>query len=125
MEIAWFDRHDPALEPVLGGKNTSLGIMTMAGLPVPPGFAVTAAAYRRALADTGVDTALARMVTELDVEDSAALTRVATGAREMITGTPVPQWLAEELDAAYGTLSERSGQPDVPVAVRSSATCED
>ena len=50
---------------------------------------------------------------------------MATGAREMITGTPVPQWLAEELDAAYGTLSERSGQADLPVAVRSSATCED
>ena len=42
VHIAWFDRHDPALEPVLGGKNTSLGIMTMAGLPVPPGFAITA-----------------------------------------------------------------------------------
>ncbi len=49
QHIAWFDRHDPALEPVLGGKNTSLGIMTMAGLPVPPGFAVTAAAYSLAL----------------------------------------------------------------------------
>ena len=66
MEIAWFDRHDPALEPVLGGKNTSLGIMTMAGLPVPPGFAITAAAYRRALAETGVESTLARMVTDLE-----------------------------------------------------------
>lgn len=125
MEIAWFDRHDPALEPVLGGKNTSLGIMTMAGLPVPPGFAITAAAYRRALAETRVESTLARMVSDLDVTDSAALGRVATEAREMITGTPLPQWLVEQLDAAYGTLSERSGQADLPVAVRSSATCED
>jgi pyruvate,water dikinase len=125
VEIAWFDRHDPALEPVLGGKNTSLGILTMAGLPVPPGFAVTAQAYRRALTDTGVDAALARMVSELDVEDSASLGRVATEAREMITGTPLPPWLVEQVDAAYATLSERSGQADLPVAVRSSATCED
>jgi pyruvate,water dikinase len=125
VEIAWFDRHDPALEPVLGGKNTSLGIMTMAGLPVPPGFAITAAAYRRALAETRVESTLARMVSDLDVTDSAALGRVATEAREMITGTPLPQWLVEQLDAAYGTLSERSGQADLPVAVRSSATCED
>lgn len=125
MEIAWFDRHDPALEPVLGGKNTSLGIMTMAGLPVPPGFAVTASAYRRALADTGMESDLGRMVTELDVEDGVALSRVATEARAMITGTPLPQWLVEEIDAAYATLSERSGQADLPVAVRSSATCED
>lgn len=123
--IAWFDRHDPATEPVLGGKNTSLGIMTMAGLPVPPGFAVTAAAYGAALHDTGVAEALARMVTELDVDDAVALTRVATEARDTITGTPLPSWLADEVDAAYATLSERRGQADLPVAVRSSATCED
>jgi pyruvate, water dikinase len=125
VEIAWFDRHDPALEPVLGGKNTSLGIMTMAGLPVPPGFAVTAAAYRRSLTDTGVDADLGRMVSELDVDDSAALGRVATEARETITGTPLPQWLVEQIDAAYATLSERCDRADLPVAVRSSATCED
>ena len=125
MEIAWFDRHDPALEPVLGGKNTSLGIMTMAGLPVPPGFAVTAEAYRRALSDTGVEADVERMVTELDVDDSAALARVATEARATITGSSLPQWLVEQLDAAYETLSERCGQADLPVAVRSSATCED
>jgi pyruvate,water dikinase len=125
VEIAWFDRHDPALEPVLGGKNTSLGILTMAGLPVPPGFAITAEAYRRALTDTGVDAALARMVSELDVQDSASLGRVATEARGMITGTPLPAWLVDQVDAAYATLSERSGQADLPVAVRSSATCED
>jgi pyruvate,water dikinase len=125
VHIAWFDRHDPALEPVLGGKNTSLGIMTMAGLPVPAGFAVTAAAYRRALRDTKVDDALARMVSGVDVTDAHALARVATEAREMITGAPLPAWLTEQLDAAYETLSERRGQPDLPVAVRSSATCED
>src|SRR5262245_32099610 len=125
QHIAWFDRHDPALEPVLGGKNTSLGIMTMAGLPVPAGFAVTADAYRRALSDTGLDATLARMVADLDVNDGTALAKVATEAREAITGTPLPSWLVDQLDAAYETLSERRGQADLPVAVRSSATCED
>lgn len=123
--IAWFDRHDPALEPVLGGKNTSLGIMTMAGLPVPPGFAVTATAYVKALHDTGVAGALAAMVGSLDVTDGVALARVATEARDTITGTPLPPWLADEVDEAYATISERRGQADLPVAVRSSATCED
>jgi pyruvate,water dikinase len=125
VHIAWFDRHDPALEPVLGGKNTSLGIMTMAGLPVPPGFAVTAEAYRRALSESGVDETLTRLVGELDVDDAGALHAVATEARALITGTPMPGWLAEQLEAAYATLSERRGQADLPVAVRSSATCED
>jgi len=125
QHIAWFDRHDPALEPQLGGKNTSLGIMTMAGLPVPPGFAVTAAAYRRALGEMGLDESLNRLVTAVDVEDLAALRAVSAEARAAITGTPLPAWLADQLDAAYDTLSERRGQADLPVAIRSSATCED
>src|SRR3954469_8229550 len=97
VEIAWFDRHDPALEPVLGGKNTSLGIMTMAGLPVPPGFAVTATAYRRALTETGLATTLARMVSDVDVDDLAALRAAAADARATITGTPMPAWLSDQL----------------------------
>ena len=125
VHIAWFDRHDPALEPVLGGKNTSLGIMTMAGLPVPAGFAVTAEAYRRALSDTGVDAALARHGQRAGRDRLRGAARVATEARGTITGTPLPAWLADEVDAAYATLSERRGQADLPVAVRSSATCED
>jgi pyruvate,water dikinase len=123
--IAWFDRHDPSLEPVLGGKNTSLGIMTMTGLPVPPGFAVTADAYRRALDETGLADELARLMSGLDVEDTPALSAVAARARALITGAPMPEWLGDQLDEAYAALSERRGHTDLPVAVRSSATCED
>ena len=32
---------------VVGGKNASLGEMINAGLPVPPGFAVTAYSYEK------------------------------------------------------------------------------
>ncbi|MCW2758775.1 MAG: hypothetical protein JWO46_2521, partial [Nocardioidaceae bacterium] len=123
--IAWFDRHDPATEPVLGGKNTSLGILTMAGLPVPPGFAITAAAYRQSFADTGVDAALADLTDGLDPDDSAELSRVAEKARATIVGAGLPTWLSAQIDDAYAELSHRCGTDDLPVAVRSSATCED
>ena len=123
--IAWFDRHDPGLEPQLGGKNTSLGILTMAGLPVPPGFAVTATAYRQAMAETGLAHNLTRLVGGIDVADLDGLRTTAAEARATITGTPLPAWLAEQLDEAYETLSQRRGQPDLPVAVRSSCTSED
>src|SRR4051794_36220952 len=32
----------------VGGKGLSLGLLTRAGLPVPPGFCVTSTAYRQA-----------------------------------------------------------------------------
>ena len=69
--ILWFDQHDPANEPMLGGKNASLGILTSAGLPVPPGFAVSADAYRRAFADSGLDDQIAALMADLDPSDSA------------------------------------------------------
>jgi pyruvate,water dikinase len=31
---------------LVGGKGANLGEMTRAGMPVPPGFCLTAAAYR-------------------------------------------------------------------------------
>jgi hypothetical protein len=46
--------YQPAHAPLLGGKNASLGTLLTAGLPVPPGFAVSADCYRKALADGGL-----------------------------------------------------------------------
>ena len=43
--VVFFDSgHEPTLE-LLGGKCASLVSMTTAGMPVPPGFAVTTAAF--------------------------------------------------------------------------------
>lgn len=43
--IIWFDNL-PSEAAVAGGKGASLGRMVMGGLPVPPGFVVSAAALR-------------------------------------------------------------------------------
>jgi len=53
-QILWFENHQPADAPVLGGKDGSLGTLLTAGLPVPPGFAVSADCFRKALADGGL-----------------------------------------------------------------------
>jgi pyruvate, water dikinase len=124
-DIAWFDRHNPANEPVLGGKNTSLGILTMAGLPVPPGFAVTARAYRKAFEETGIVAHLESLMAELDPTDAAQLTTTGTTARDLVVNAGLPAWLVDEVHSAYAVLSKRCGSTDLPVAVRSSATCED
>jgi pyruvate,water dikinase len=123
--IAWFDRHIPANEPVLGGKNTSLGILTMAGLPVPPGYAVTASAYRRAFEKSGIAHQLESLMAGLDPTDSAKRTAAGVKARDIVVGAGLPTWLVDQIHSAYATLSERCGSADLPVAVRSSATCED
>ena len=39
----------------VGGKGASLARMAAAGLPVPPGFHITTAAYRRFVAENKID----------------------------------------------------------------------
>src|SRR5947208_6658661 len=46
-ELRTFEEIGPGDGDQVGGKGLSLGLLARAGLPVPPGFCVTAAAYRR------------------------------------------------------------------------------
>jgi len=108
----------------VGGKAANLGELTRAGFPVPPGFCVTTAAYRRATEPTelaGVCAALA----QIDASDASALATQAARAREVVLAAAVPADVAESVTAAYAALTAGSAQPDCPVAVRSSATAED
>ncbi|MBI4940396.1 MAG: phosphoenolpyruvate synthase [Actinobacteria bacterium] len=123
--IVWFSDPYPGDVRHLGGKNASLVTMTAAGMPVPPGFAVTADAYRRVFAESGLEQQMARLLDGLDVTDQAAVKVAGAAARDAVTSVPLPQWLTEEIVAAYDELAVRCSDPLVGVAVRSSATSED
>ncbi|HEX5366217.1 MAG TPA: phosphoenolpyruvate synthase [Acidimicrobiales bacterium] len=118
--VAWFhevSRHDVAR---VGGKGANLGELTTAGLPVPPGFVVTADAYLRAVEASGRREELHRRVQDLDVDDVTALERAAEDCQGMVRASPVPPEVRRAVLDAYGLLGH-----DDPVAVRSSATAED
>ncbi|MFQ6081397.1 MAG: PEP/pyruvate-binding domain-containing protein, partial [Candidatus Bathyarchaeia archaeon] len=40
--VLWFEDVTKKDIPLVGGKNANLGEMLHAGIPVPPGFAITA-----------------------------------------------------------------------------------
>jgi len=101
-----------------GGKAASLGELTRAGIGVPRGFVVTAAAFGRAMAVVGGADALVRSVENLAPEDRESLVRVAAELRALITAAPVPVPVAAAVSAGYRELG-------AAVAVRSSATLED
>ena len=52
--VLWFEELSKDDVPLVGGKNANLGEMINAGIPVPPGFAVTAYAYKRFIEETGI-----------------------------------------------------------------------
>jgi pyruvate,water dikinase len=124
-QILWFESYQPADAPVLGGKNASLGTMFSAGLPVPPGFAVSADCYRKTLADGGLTGQLDALIAAVDMRDPASVGAAGQQARALIAGLAMPADLDEAIRAAYARLGTSCGDERVPVAVRSSATCED
>jgi phosphoenolpyruvate synthase/pyruvate phosphate dikinase len=52
-QILWLEECDAGATPLVGGKAVGLGHLVRQGHRVPPGFAVTTAAYREALAAGG------------------------------------------------------------------------
>jgi len=109
--------------PYAGGKGANLGQLTRVGLPVPPGFVVGAPAYAAFRLQSGLAKRLDEVLGKLDVEDTAALQAASEQARRAVAESEMPAWLADAIAAAYDALCQ--GEPDVPVAVRSSATAED
>ncbi|MDP9022135.1 MAG: phosphoenolpyruvate synthase [Actinomycetota bacterium] len=105
-----------------GGKGANLGELVTAGLPVPPGFVVTAAAYRAAMEQAGARDELRQLTVEADADDPDHVQRVAERAREVVRDAGIPDELREAVLAAYRDLS---GDGTELVAVRSSATTED
>ena len=102
-----------------GGKGANLGELLAAGFPVPPGFCVTTAAYRRAVEGAGLTGALDEALRGVHVDDPGSAEVAATRAGALFGDLSLPNDLAEAIVAAYRAL----GAP--PVAVRSSATAED
>lgn len=123
--IMWFDEYDPALRVYLGGKCASLGEMTHAGMPVPPGFAVTTAAFQATVGPSGLHDELGTLLADLDVADTDALSATATRARSMIVEADLPPQIEAEIRAACARIEQVCGADRIPLAVRSSATCED
>lgn len=119
-----FDSVEAPEHDRLGGKCTSLAIMTSAGAPVPPGFAVTTDAFDAVMNQTTLRDHIINVLADLDMDDIAEVDRRASRIRELILTQTVPEAVREETLAAYDSLMNLCGG-EVPVAVRSSATAED
>ncbi|KMM81403.1 phosphoenolpyruvate synthase [Pseudomonas deceptionensis] len=111
----------------VGGKNASLGEMISnlagAGVSVPGGFATTSQAYRDFLELSGLNDQIHAALDALDVDDVNALVKTGAQIRKWIMEAEFPETLNAQIRTAFATLSQ--GNPDMAVAVRSSATAED
>ena len=127
-DVIFFEKLERGDVALVGGKNSSLGEMVQRlgamGVDVPPGFATTAEAFRGYITFNKLD-ALIRETTEDLAAGKITLHDCGTRVRAAIAAGDWPDHLRGNIVAAYRELSERAGQENLSVAVRSSATAED
>jgi pyruvate,water dikinase len=104
---------------IAGGKGASLGEMTQAGIPVPPGFVVSAEAFDRFIEETGIKVEIEARLKEVNPEDMNSVEKASETLRDVIHDTAMPEDLATEIKKSFLDLGAEF------VAVRSSATAED
>lgn len=126
--VIWFDKLGIADAPVVGGKNASLGEMvrelSKSGVRVPRGFATTAVAFRDFIDSNNLAERI-RSEIERYHERISSLAQAGAAIRALFLAGEFPHATADAIKAAYQELCALSGNRDLDVAVRSSATAED
>jgi len=125
--VLWFEELLKDDIPLVGGKNANLGEMTQANIPVPPGFAVTASAYKRFITETGIAEKIYRIVndTVTDTNDPKQYEEASKKIRKLVESSKPPKEIEKAIREAYQKLGKKTRSANLFVAVRSSATAED
>ena len=104
---------------IAGGKGASLGEMTQAGIPVPPGFVVLTDAFERFLEETHLDQQIQAQLDTVQHQEVESVEDASKAIRSLIMEAAMPQDIADDIAGSFKTLDAAY------VAVRSSATAED
>ncbi|MFW6053393.1 MAG: PEP/pyruvate-binding domain-containing protein, partial [Persicimonas sp.] len=111
--ILWFEELGIDDVGLVGGKNASLGEMyrqlVPRGVDVPPGFAVTAHAYRHFLEATGLDATISELLEGLDTHNIGDLRYRGQKIRQAIVDADFPEELNAAITEAYERLSAGVG----------------
>lgn len=102
-----------------GGKGASLGEMTQAGIPVPPGFVVLAPTFDHFIHEAGLETYIDSILHRVNHKEIHTVEAAAEQIQALIREAVMPKDIASEILKSFKTLKSPY------VAVRSSATAED
>jgi pyruvate, water dikinase len=123
--IVWFEDLSRRDVPIVGGKGANLGEMSRAGIPVPPGFVITASTFDGFLDAAGLRILVENRLPQLDVDDTTELEKAASDLQSAVLSALISPDIRNAISSAYAQLAERVREREPFVAVRSSATAED
>lgn len=102
-----------------GGKGASLGEMTQAGIPVPPGFVILSESFEKFIEETKIKADIDAILHKVNTEDVNTVEQASEEIKEIILSREMPKDIELEIIKHYKKLDAKF------VAVRSSATAED
>jgi len=104
---------------IAGGKGASLGEMTQAGIPVPPGYVVLSASFERFLEETDLNVEIDAILATVSQDQMHTVEHASEHIQKLILEATMPEDIKTEVMSAFDVLDTEF------VAVRSSATAED
>lgn len=111
--------------PLVGGKMAQLGeVANKVNMPVPDGFAVTAAAYHLFMSVNNLQESIEQRIRETDGGDLESLFELSRAIQQRIYMAAIPQELRRAFEDALAPLRVKYG-PRLRLALRSSAVGED
>ncbi|MCH2485141.1 MAG: PEP/pyruvate-binding domain-containing protein, partial [Gammaproteobacteria bacterium] len=113
---------DPAL---VGPKMVHVDWLRRWDAPVPEAFCITTEAFKMFLDDNALAPSLAAAESSWADHDDTGLKQASQLCRQRLLAATLPNELELSLTAAYRALAGTEENPEIPVAVRSSASGED
>src|SRR5512145_1270930 len=89
----------------VGGKGASLARLAAVGLPVPPGFHVTTAAYRRFVAENALQPRILAALQAVRLDQPDTLESASTHIRHLFAQAAIPPAITSEIRTAYLALA--------------------
>jgi len=117
--VKTFDQLSKNDVSIAGGKGASLGEMTQAKIPVPPGFVVLATAFDAFLEESKLDAKIELILKKTKTKEINSIDRASNEIQKLILTAKFSLQLSKEI------MKEFAGLKSPFVAVRSSATAED
>lgn len=118
--ILWYDEMDGTDFPIVGKKNSNLGEMIKAGIPVSPGFAITIYANDQFLILSGIKAEIEKQIVALGQVTYETAKEASAIAMDLIEKAAMPEVIEREILDNYRKLCEKACKTACPVAVRSS-----
>ncbi|GEM_PF-94993 len=117
--IKFFQEISKADVALAGGKGASLGEMTQAGIPVPPGFVILANVFEQFLKESSLHAEIDSILHTVNHEEMHTVENASEKIKALILQADMPGDLQQTVLTAFRKLNTTY------VAVRSSATAED